>query len=265
MRFLEGVFFVSLAGAAHLGFWAGVPDMAGSTSAGSGGSQPMTVAAALPSHSALVAKWERPPAATATLVALTPPAVDAPGPMLPAPRESTKTPSLSKPADTAPPLLAQPQTDTEPQPITEPEPRAAQIRPQARPPVPDTAPRKEQVAAGSGAQAQQGQGGQTAVASAPSRQTKALMAQWGGAINAKIQRNMIYPAGSTAQGTAKLALTITPDGRLAGLSLQSSTGDATLDRAALHAAKRAGRFARAPMGLTDAQYRFAISLTFARN
>ena len=40
---------------------------------------------------------------------------------------------------------------------------------------------------------------------------------------------------------------------------------AALDRAALRAAKRAGRFAAAPSGLTKDQYVFSVSLTFARD
>jgi protein TonB len=91
------------------------------------------------------------------------------------------------------------------------------------------------------------------------------MAAWGGKINAKLQRNMIYPSGTTARGTAKLALTIQPNGTLTHAAVTRSTGDAALDRAALRAAKRAGRFAAAPSGLTKDQYVFSVSLTFARD
>lgn len=265
MRLGEGILFISLAGAAHIGFWAGVADIGGATSAGARGTDAMTVAAALPSHQALVARWETAPQAAVTPAALTPPTPQAPGPMLPAAKTAPPPATAVNPPKPMAALRQPAAPDSAPQALPDPEPQAPQIRPQARPAAPDSAPRAAQVATGSGAQAQKGHAGKTAVASASAHQTRALMAQWGGSINARIQRYVIYPTGSTAKGTAKLALTIGRDGALNGVAIQSSTGDAALDQAALRAAKRAGRFPSAPDGLTDAQYRFAISLTFSRN
>jgi protein TonB len=95
-------------------------------------------------------------------------------------------------------------------------------------------------------------------------QRNALLADWGGKIKRKVLRRKRYPSGTNATGTASLRVTVSRDGRLAGVSLRKSSGNAALDRAAVQAVKRAGRFAKAPKGLTKASYSFTLALTFSR-
>jgi protein TonB len=85
------------------------------------------------------------------------------------------------------------------------------------------------------------------------------MSQWGAQIMARIERARPRVRGS---GQVVLALQITRDGGLAGLSVARSSGDAALDNAALSAVQRAGRFPAAPKGLTDASYGFSLPIRF---
>lgn len=266
MRLLEGIFFVSLAGAAHLGVWSTAPQTGGNTPAGADGQNILTVSAAQASHTVLLENWDRAPIAAPTPAAMTPPDATSAPTVTPPNEMATLSLPVGQLAPTQPaPRL--PQIDTVPPlpPQITPSQDLAKLRPQARPPTPNSAPQKRQIAAGNGGQSVQGAPEQTAVSTRTGVQSKALMAQWGAKINAKIQRNVVYPSGTSARGTAKVRLAIRPDGRLTQVSLQRSTGDAVLDRAAIRSAKRAGRFARAPAGLDKASYAFFISVTFARN
>ncbi len=266
MRFLEGIFFVSLAGVAHLGVWSTTPQTGGNTPAGADGQNTLTVSAAQASHAVLLEKWDRTPTTAPTPAAMTAPNAT-PAPTVSPPNEIATTALPAGQLAPVGPAPRLPQIDTAPPPPPQitPSQDLAKLRPQARPPTPESAPQKRQVAAGTGGQSAQGASEQTAVSARTGAQSKALMAQWGAKINAKIQRNVIYPSGTFARGTAKVRLAIRSDGRLTQVSLQRSTGDAVLDRAALRSAKRAGRFARAPAGLDKASYVFSISVTFARN
>jgi protein TonB len=91
-----------------------------------------------------------------------------------------------------------------------------------------------------------------------------LRASWGAKIHKKVQRNMRYPRGVSEAGTAKLALSVQRDGKLHGVRLLRSSGNARLDKAALQAVQTAGRFSKAPSELTEAVYAFSVSLTFRR-
>jgi protein TonB len=106
---------------------------------------------------------------------------------------------------------------------------------------------------------------ETAQAGAASAaRAKSLQAGWGAKIQSRVHRNLRYPRGETATGTARVALTILRNGQLAGAKLVRSSGHAALDRAALAAVNRAGRFPKAPSELAQASYSFTIALTFTR-
>jgi protein TonB len=111
---------------------------------------------------------------------------------------------------------------------------------------------------------QQGATGTDQAQAAAAQQRLALRAQWGARIHSRVQRNLRYPRGTARSGTAKLALKVAPNGSLQELSLLRSSGDVLLDKAAISAVQRAGRFDRAPDGLTDVSYAFSLSLTFNR-
>lgn len=90
------------------------------------------------------------------------------------------------------------------------------------------------------------------------------MARWGASIRNQVERRKRYPAGTDANGKTVLRLTISRDGRLSGVSLISSSGSKTLDKAAIRAAQRA-RYPAAPKGLSAAQYSFNLPVSFKRN
>ncbi len=95
-------------------------------------------------------------------------------------------------------------------------------------------------------------------------QRNALQAKWGGQIKRKVLRRKSYPRGTSATGTARVRIIVSRSGQLAGLSLSKSSGNTALDKAALRAVQRAGRFPKAPKGLTKSSYGFTLSLTFSR-
>jgi protein TonB len=94
---------------------------------------------------------------------------------------------------------------------------------------------------------------------------RALEAEWGGAILARIARAQRYPSGDHGNGTARITLSIGRDGRLQSAGVSESSGIAALDRAALDAVRRAGRFPAAPHGLAEPTYVFRVPMTFRRN
>ncbi len=184
------------------------------------------------------------PEAPQQLAAVTPP------PALPqmdptTPGSTSKRPML-RPAELAPAPTPAAKPATKPKPQTQ-----AASAPQA----------KSTAKGNASASATAGTGGNAQTQSASPASANALQAQWGAAIQAKVRRNAAAPAGSGA-GRTKLALSIAPSGVLQSVQVVTSSGNATLDRAALSAVKRARRFARAPGGLTNATYTFTIALDF---
>jgi protein TonB len=224
--------------------------------------------------------------ATAPPPAWRAPALDQTAPSLPqatAPTPTAPTAQAdSAPRRSAPPTLAQP-TLTEPAPTTDTVPAPApggttlaalqSPRPPQRPeglaPPPRAAPQAAAPSTPQPARVASGQGGGATQGAAPTPQPaqpalsagqrQSLMSQWGAQIMARIERARPRVRGS---GQVVLALQITRDGGLAGLSVARSSGDAALDNAALSAVQRAGRFPAAPTGLTDASYGFSLPIRF---
>lgn len=269
MRLLEGLLFLSLAGGLHLGVWSLSPAATGSDAAGGTGAASVTTMAATAAETALVALWDQPPATAnvaPVMVLEHPTGLDTPAMPSAAPQ--------SNPKPLAPPVLARPDdAPTVPQvhPDPPPPPPAASVpdlRPKARPATVEmaqnTQPQSARRAAGLGEDKIRGAGGKDKTQSQDAARTNALRAQWGAAIYAKVQRNLTAPRGSRAEGTAKLALTVAANGNLQGLTLTRSSGDDLLDRAAVQAIKRAGRFSKAPKGLDGDSHDFSLSLTFTR-
>lgn len=87
-------------------------------------------------------------------------------------------------------------------------------------------------------------------------QIQDLRTQWGGAIRARVERNM---RSSRERGVVTLRVTVRRDGALAGASVISSSGSATLDEQAMRAVQRSS-FPAAPAALTDASYSFSLPL-----
>lgn len=204
---------------------------------------------------------------------------------LPAPRVDTRAPSASRPpevpqqaspmppkapaaaaarptppdAPRAPTMATLPRADRTPPASQAPSPPST--RPRARPVAPAPA-RQQDVASGTGG-AQAGGQAQTAAARIDDATRASLMGQWGGAIRTRIERHKRYPSGTRASGTAHLVLDVADDGRLLGVDLRRSSGDARLDSAALTAVRRA-RLPAAPDRLPGTRHRFNLPVAFSR-
>lgn len=181
-----------------------------------------------------------------------------PGLTRPAPKFDARVApaALTAPGTTAPP-------DTLRQaPVEVKRPRQTDPRPIPRPGRTDE-PRAASKAAGAGAAARAGQG-QTRTTQGPAaRANPALMARWGAEIRARVERRKSYPAAARgASGQTVLQLSVTSSGRLAGVGVVRSSGVAAIDRAAVGAVRRAGRFPPAPEGLNDGPHAFRLSLSF---
>lgn len=275
MRALEAIVFLSLAAAVHVGFWTLGAGPEGATSAGGAGQQQVTISAATEAQTELVSRWLRPPEATREMMALPemPIAADTDAPHLPP--SSAQAPATERVAAKmeAPDTNSLPSVDTtSPAPPTSAVEQNRPLRPKPRPAkldkqnleAPQEIARPEQAAKGKAEQSQRGTAGRSDVNSQSTAATNALRAQWGSAIYAQVRRHMHFPRGVTKGGTAKLALRIASNGKLRDLRLTSSSGNADLDRAALRAVSRAGRFAKAPKGLPGDSHAFSLSLTFSR-
>ena len=92
-------------------------------------------------------------------------------------------------------------------------------------------------------------------------EAKALKADWGSKVRARINRKVALPADS-APGTVKVRLEIAASGALLAVGIAQSSGQAALDAAALKAVKSAAPFARAPRGLSEPSYSFSLPITF---
>ncbi|MCK0149079.1 energy transducer TonB [Marivita sp. S6314] len=151
----------------------------------------------------------------------------------------------------------------------------ASLRPEART-VRRAAPAKAKPAPSAARPAQTARGSGQSSSSAVAPKTKApaaagpskaqlaqAQASWGAKIRSSVARAQRYPNGTRARGTVKLQISVSPAGRVVGVSVVQSSGDRRLDKAALAAVKRA-RLPRAPKGLTAASYRFNLPLSFKR-
>jgi len=151
-----------------------------------------------------------------------------------------------------------------------PGPNPGQPRPRPAPP-----PAPAALAAGQGAAPVAGaRGSQVAAPGAGSAgagalsagQRAALLADWAGAIRARVERRKAYPRAARAaraSGTVLLRLTVAADGTLLASGVAEASGHAALDRAALDALSRAGRLPAAPAGFDRARQVFTLPLRFA--
>lgn len=264
-----------LAGFAALG-WHVPPG--GAESAGAGGEALVTLAASDGSVARLVESWERPPDITV-------PATMAPAPLPEAaPRldsAMTVAPSLPRPeplpdlprseappvADVAPPPPPPPPPRPQPRPKPAPpaapvdaEPEAGRAGTPAAEPAPAVA---GQAASGAGGAAAAGNGGKSSAATAQGARAAELTAEWGAGIRARIERRKAYPRdGDGAEGTVMLRLVVGADGTLVGVGVARSSGSEALDRAAVKAVQRAGRFPKAPRGLGQGEVSFTLPISF---
>ncbi|OOY17795.1 TonB family protein [Thioclava sp. DLFJ4-1] len=277
---LRGLAFAGALGAAlavHAGalmVWEPAPE-GGAQSAGDGGDALVSLAPSSPSMAARVAEWERPPEVETEIAAAQPEAPTAPeAPEAPTEPTETAPQTAAAPTLTAPPApdAALPE-QAEPAPPDMPRPEAKPTPPAPKPAKPKPkAPAKKQASQPAAAQPKQQAKGQGEKGAAGDRraapaatlsagQIRSLMGSWGGEIRARIERAKQTPSGAGA-GRVVVALNIARDGRLIGASVAQSSGHAALDRAALDAVRRAGRFPAAPQGLSKPSYSFSLPMAF---
>ncbi|MGG7644314.1 TonB family protein [Rhodovulum sp. YNF3179] len=206
-----------------------------------------------------------PPRATpdvmARLATPAPPSVDA-APRVtprdaPAPGGARATPRMQAPrAEPAPRLDTAPAAP--PPPEVRPAAEAA-VAPKPRPVRQASVPVAPQKAAGPGAA--RTEGATVPRQAALTRGERAtLMAAWGGQIRVAIERAKRGIRGG--RGRAMVELTVTRGGRLAGVRVVQSSGDAALDRAAVAAVQRAGAFPPAPDRLPGQRFPFRLPVRF---
>lgn len=226
----------------------------------------------------------QPVLAMAAAPALATPALAAPStPVLPVAAPMPEPASLASamptalPAAEPPPPMPEPMPEPVAQKPAAPAPKA--IKPKASAPVaeapPETKPETKtakaevpakpvQKAAEPAAAPAPQPAAQSAAKSDPaasSGEAKALKADWGSKVRARINRKVALPADS-APGTVKVRLEIAASGALLAVGIAQSSGQAALDAAALEAVKSAAPFARAPKGLSEPSYSFSLPITF---
>jgi len=84
--------------------------------------------------------------------------------------------------------------------------------------------------------------------------------RYAGIVRARIARNR--PSGRGRRGTAVVRFAISRSGGLRYVRLSRSSGNGTLDRAAVSSVRRAAPFPRPPRGMSAGQRTFSIPFRF---
>ena len=232
--------------------------------------QPQIVMAAMPALAVPT------PTSTSTLAAMPP--ADAPQPLVaPAPEPVSLSvpaalPIPALPAAEPPPPAPEPLAAAPAAPAPKPKPKPQKAK--AAPAVKDSAkadptPAKAKPAQKPAQKPAEKPTQKAAAQAAPAPSTagisageaKALKADWGAKVRARINRKVALPADSTP-GTVKVRLEIAASGKLLAVGIAQSSGQPALDAAALKAVKSAAPFARAPKGLGEPSYSFSLPITF---
>ncbi|SLN56580.1 Gram-negative bacterial tonB protein [Aquimixticola soesokkakensis] len=299
------VVFGGLALGVHVAAFGLSPQEGAAASAGNGGEDLLTMAAAPASFSQMVEQWETPPEVSVETPDVPPapqmaaPELETPPPLRETVRQTVREaqPDMPQMAALAPDLPAIPTVDDTPPPpeMTQAPPEVARERPKARPDrkpeppkpaakaaskpqpkaqpkaapktapknapknAPASAPSKAQKAAGSGGGQQAGQSQSAQAATLSKSERNSLIAQWGARIRSSIDRAKRVPRGA-GSGSVTLTVVVSSAGALQGVSVTSSSGNATLDAAAVEAVQRARKFPKAPKGLTGNSFNFRLNI-----
>ena len=247
--------FLGLALGAHVMIWTtGTGGPVGAVAGPESGR--VVLAGSNPSLQSMVADWDRPPSVSPEIhvPVMAPSAMTAPA------AEATvqAPPAMLE----APPLLPTPRMEKALAPDSPPLPPKTAAKPAAKTAQPKASSSKDSQKAKTMSAGKRGVAGGTPAKAATKTSIKAdpnQMARWGWAIRSSIERRKKYPAGTHAKGTVSLAITVANSGALAGLTIAKSSGDASLDRAAMEAVKRA-RLPKAPAGIPPGPHRFTLSV-----
>ncbi len=261
-RYFEPLAFLGLATALHAGAF--VTLGRGGAASEEGGEATVVLQAAGDEVATLVAQWERPPEVISDLPSFAAPAM----PQAPALPARATAPAFQTPAALPTPALEAPPDPDISQPAARPDPVRPRPRSERRAPRPVEAaatPRQEQPRQTNTSAGQQQAAAATQARRLTAGQLQSLEAEWGATILSRIARQQRYPQGRHGTATVRVQLTVSRDGRLQAVGLSASSGSQALDRAALDAVRRAGRFPAAPQGLTKASYTFRVPMTFRQN
>lgn len=263
--------FLAMAFLAHLAIWSPSQDDGALQGAGAEGQNLLSIKASNASVAQMVKTWDTPPDTPATLVSMPAPAAPQTPDTPPMPRQtitpSPATPTMPKmsnvPDAPALPTYQKPFVRKAPEP-----PKKIAVSPARKPaPKPRSAPAKKPAAAKASRQAvarkAQGTGG--GVAKGNNRNSKtatlsksrrnSLLAKWGSQIRARIARRAPRGAG---RGTAVVQITVSGSGALLGVRLSKSSGNPKVDKLAVAAVKRSGRFPAAPKQLGIRKHTFRL-------
>lgn len=279
-RGLEFTGFLAVAAAVHAGAW-GVSAPGGSVAGGAGGQSTVTIEASNAQLASLVEAWQRPVDLLRHTPELARPVTEPLRAAMPI-REPASERAPERTQAALPELAAAPdlpQVDTTPPAAPARAPDVPQVPPDIRPvarPAPDAntstaAPAPRAASAARPSETARGQAGGAAGSTQQPREApslsaaarQSLMAEWGGQIRARIERQKRYPRASRATGTAQLTLTVAGNGALVSVVLRQSSGDPLLDQAAL-VAVRAARLPAKPRALPGESHRFNLPVAFSR-
>lgn len=267
-RWVEAFVFVALAAALHLAAFASQPK-SGVVAGGDGGADLAMIKAAAPSVAEMVKTWEAAPitptqpqptlqvpqtpavpAAPALKIEQAPRAQMTIAPLTPSGQERLPEVETTPP----PPVVASTETaEREQQQHKTPKQEGQKAKVTA-------AGINKQVAAGSGDGSQAGAGSAKVNAGSSGKQAKLKMF-WGAKVRARIERNK-QSLRRTDGGSATIGLTVSRDGRLLSHGLLKSSGNSTLDQAALGAVARTKRVPKAPKELRGDSFRFSVPIRF---
>lgn len=280
---VEVCLFMVLAFGLHILIWPS-GDTGAAEAAGDGGAELLTLAASSASVQQMVRKWETPPeAAPLQQAALAPPPLPELTQPPAQPDQSPALPTAQRPAPvslpempktptvaTAPAVPRPPEPPAKPKPAPAPEKQITQPKPAppAKPETPAAQPVQKpskasaastaQRAAGTGGQKAKGEAGRAKTATLSKSKEKSLIASWGASVRARIAKRV--PRG-VGKGTAYVRITVSASGALLGVKLHKSSGSAQIDKAALSAVQRAGKFPGAPRGLGRSQVTFTLPIS----
>ncbi|SFI49095.1 energy transducer TonB [Celeribacter neptunius] len=277
-RLVEISAFVALSLGAHAALFGLPPEQGGAQSQGDGGSQLVSLTASTAALESLVERWDEfaPPelqAESAPPEAPEPPDPVAAEPALPLASptpmhlDAPKMPMANLGLPTPPSeSFEEPEAPEAPEP---PKPQAP--KPQASKPPKPQPPRSQnavqsagQTASGSGARGASGTAGTAQVATLDAGRVQRDLSTWGGKIRSAIERKKRYPSAARgAKGQVTLRITVARSGALRDVAISRSSGNSTLDQAALRAVQSVGQFRPAPDSLGKTSYTFTLQISFA--
>ncbi|NIY79179.1 TonB family protein [Celeribacter sp. HF31] len=274
-RVFTGLLFLALAVGAHLAVAAiSLADhAAGTEAAGAGGEAHLTLQASDVALAAMVDKWETP--VEQPIERLEKPRPEAP--VMPE-HPQVDLPEIDlAPSQKALPLPIQPQASSqsfaEPKaPTTPPPPKPPAPPKKVEPPKAQPAEATQQARAGSertsnatraagaggGVQAGQAQSAQAAGLSKAARQS--ALSKWQSVVRSRIERRKRAPRRG-GSGTVTLLIKVAHSGALQSVSVSKSSGNATLDNAAI-AAVRSARLPAAPAEVPDPVFNLMLPMRF---